>query len=171
MMKQLLPLVVFLIFSSCIPIRIAPSIRTEKLMLAKKFQKKLPKEYALIFEDPKDAGEFYYFINSKYNVYEENDQWKVPISINNETFFLSFYEVEKSTKTINFVPILFDGFLGSKGIDPLFQNFEYSRTGHWFLALTVSDLHDTDCLNPNYQYHKEVVNYLRALKSDYLNAV
>jgi len=169
-MKQLLPLVVFLIFSSCIPIRIAPSIRDDKIMLAEKFQKKLPKKYALIFEDPKGEEEFYYFINATYDLDQDDVQWKVPFSINNETFFLSFYEVNKSTKTINFGPILINSYLTSKGIGPLFKDAESSRIDHWFLALTVSDSRDTDCLNPNHQYYKEVVNYLRALKSEYLKA-
>lgn len=171
MMKQLIPLMVLFIFCSCIPLRIAPDIKDDKLMLAKKFKSKLPKEYALIFEDPKDEGEFYYFINARYELFEQNVQSNVPITIENETFFLSFYEVEIPTKTINFVPLFIDGLLMSNNQDPWFEDLEFSRNGHWYLALTVSDSHKADCLKPNYRYQKQILNYLRALRIDYLKAV
>lgn len=170
-MKQLLPLIAFFLLSSCIPIKIAPGIADHKLMLAKKFQRKLPAAYALIFEDPKDEQEFYFFINSRYTLIEQNDQLKIPLLINNETFLLSYYEVEKSTKTINFVPILLDGLLASKGMDPWFENIESTRTGHWFLVLTVSDSNNNDCLDPTYQFHKDVLDALKTLKDDYLRTI
>lgn len=52
-MKKLFPLLAFLILSSCIPIKIAPNIKDDRLMVAEKFDKSLTKDYALIFEDPK----------------------------------------------------------------------------------------------------------------------
>ena len=170
-MKHLLPLVVFLFFFSCVPTQIAPGIRDDKIMLAKKFQKKLPKQYAFIFEDSRGEGEFYYFINATYDLQENDVEWKVPFSINNETIFLSFYEGARPTKTINFVPILLNGYLISKGMSPWFEDVESSQIDHWFLVLTVSDSKNIDCLDPNHHSHKEVVKYLRALKSDYLKVV
>jgi len=170
-MKQLIPLMILFIFSSCIPLRIAPDIKEDKLMVAKKFKSKLPKAYALIFEDPKDEGEFFYFINARYDLFEQNVQSNVPISIDNETFFLSFYEVEIPTKTINLVPILLDGFLMSEGQDPWFQQLEQTRNGHWYLALTVRDSNNADCLKPGYACQKEILDFLRELRIDYLKAV
>jgi hypothetical protein len=171
MMKQLLPLMALFIFCSCIPLRIAPDIKDDKLMLAKKFKSKLPKEFALIFEDPKDEGEFYYFINDRYELFEQNVQSNVPITIENEIFFMSFYEVEIPTKTINFIPIFLDGILMSNNQDPWFQDLEFSRNGHWYLAITVSDSNKTDCLKPNHHHQKKILNYLRALRIDYLKGV
>ena len=46
------------LFSSWIPLRIAANIKTDKVMVAKKFKRKLPKRHAFIFEDLKDANEF-----------------------------------------------------------------------------------------------------------------
>ena len=171
MMKQLIPLLALFIFSSCIPLRIAPDIANDRLMVAKKFKKKLPKHYALIFEDPKDEGEFFYYINDRYHLFEQNVRSNVPVTIENETFFLSFYEVEIPTKTINFVPLLLDGLLISSNQDPWFQDLEFSRNGHWYLVLTVTDANKADCLQPDYPCHQEILNYLRALRIDYLNAV
>ena len=67
-MKQLAIILVLLIFSSCIPLRIAPNIDDYKIKVAKKFKRKLPKTNAFIFEDPKEADAFYNYINIKYNL-------------------------------------------------------------------------------------------------------
>ncbi len=71
-MKQLATILFFLIFSSCIPLSIAPNIEDYKIKVAKKFKRKLPKDYAFIFEDTKEANEFYNYINLKY---ELNDKY------------------------------------------------------------------------------------------------
>lgn len=139
-------------------------------MVAEKFDKSLTKDYALIFEDPKDEEEFFYFINSRYDIIETNDQLIIPFYINNETFFLSYAEVEKSSKTINFVPILLDGILASKGMDPWFESLESTRTGRWFLVLTVTDINNADCLDPKHLSHKSVLDTVRNLKYAYLRA-
>ena len=46
---------------SCIPLKIAPNIKGEKIVNAKKFKKDLPKYQGFIFEDTKNANEFYEF--------------------------------------------------------------------------------------------------------------
>lgn len=169
MMKQFLIFFGFLIISSCIPLRIAPKINNNKVMLAKKFKRNLPRDYAFIFKDPKDADEFYDFINAKYALDNQIVQWNVPFTIESNEYFLSFYETEIPTKTINLVPLIVDISLVNNGYDPLFVGAEFSRVGNWYLALTVSDAAMNDCLAPNYKYRDKVVKYLRNLRTEYLN--
>ena len=167
-MKTLLPLFAFLMISSCIPFKIAPQIDSDKVMIAKKFKKKLPKKYALIFEDPKEENVFYDFIGWKYQLDYDHTNTDIPITIDGRIFFMSFYETEKTTKTINLFPILLDGYLMSKGQEPWLQDVEFSRDGHWYLALIVTDIKGDDCISPKSAYRKEVLQYLRALRIEYL---
>ena len=138
-MRYALTLLAFLMFSSCIPLRIAPTIKEERVMLAKKFKRKLPKRYAFIFEDHKDADEFYNYINTKYGLDHQDVERNVPITVDNTAYFLSFYETEIPTKTINLIPILIDATLAEKGYDPILEDVEFSRIGNWYIVLTVSD--------------------------------
>jgi len=159
-MKKFFILFVFLIFSSCIPLRIAPNIKEDKVMVAKKFKQNLPRDYAFIFEDPKDANEFYHYINTKYQRNHNNVEFNVPFWIDNEEFFLSFFEIEIPTKTINLLPIVIDAGLNSKGYDSMFENQQYSRVGNWYLVLTVTDVDMIDCLKPNHVSREKVLQFL-----------
>lgn len=169
-MKPLFTLFIFtLLFHSCIPIRIAPTIEGDKIMLGKKFKRNLPKQYAFIFEDPKDANEFYHYINTKYQRNHENVEWNVPFTLDKEEFFLSFRETEIPTKTINLIPILIDAKLDERGHDPILEENYASRTGHWYIALTVLDLNMKDCLHPDSQNRTQIEQYLRNLRIEYLS--
>jgi hypothetical protein len=167
-MKQFYLLFVFFIFSSCIPLRIAPTIKEDKVMVGKKFKRNLPRDYTFIFEDPKDASEFYHFINTKYQRNHNDVEFNVPFYIDDEVFFLSFYEIEIPTKTINLLPIVFDAVLDDHGYSPLFENVEFTRIGNWYLALLVTDNDMKDCLKPNHPSQEKVVQFLRDTRVEYL---
>lgn len=168
-MRNTLLLLSFFILYSCIPLRIAPTIKDDKLVVAKKFKRNLPRHYALIFEDPKDSNEFYNYVNIKYQLDNNNVGWNVPITIQQETLFLSYYEVEIPTKTINLIPIFIDATLENKGHDPIFSDQQFSRIGSWYLALTVLDSNMRDCLNPKHELYKKTLEYVRDIKTEYLN--
>jgi len=157
-----------LLFSSCIPTRIAPDIEEDKVMLAKKFKKKLPKRNSFIFEDPKKANEFYAFINAKFKLNNTNVHWNVPLVVNKSEYYLSFYEVEKASKTVNIAPLIIDAVLYKNDIDPVLENSYTSRTGQWYVVLTVNDQDINDCLKPEYTKRDEIVKFLRQLKKEYL---
>lgn len=169
MKKTLLFIVLFLLTFSCIPLRIAPNIKDDKVMSAKKFKRKLPKNHAFIFEDPKDANEFYNFINAKFDLGYQDVEYNVPLIIDGELFFLSFNEVEIPTKTINLLPMLIDAKLEDAGNDPMFQDNYFSRIGNWYLALSVTNQEMEDCLKPKHPSRVKVIEYLRALKKEYQN--
>lgn len=154
---------------SCIPYKIAPNIESEKIVNAKKFKKDLPNFNGFIFEDTKNANEFYNFINVKYNLKHSNVESNVPISIHNKTYFLSFFEREKTIQTINLIPIAIDAARTNKGKDPLLENMHTSRSGFWYLILTVTDTEIKDCLNPKYPQHQEIVDHLKSLKDEYFS--
>ena len=168
-MKKLSFCLVFFLAYFCIPYKIAPKIDGELIIKAKKFKKDLPNFYGFIFEDTKNADEFYNFINTKYNLKNINVDSNVPIRIYNKTYYLSFFERERSTATINLVPFVIDAHRTSKGKDPILENLHTSRKGFWYLVLTVTDSNFKDCLNPNYPQNGEIVNHLKKLKSEYFS--
>jgi hypothetical protein len=167
-MRQFLFGIISLFLFSCIPIRIAPVIKTDKLVIAKRFKRDLPRKYGFVFEDPKDANEFYKFINAKYNLGFVDVASNVPFLIDNKRYFLSFYERERVTKTINVIPIAIDAGLESKGNSPILEDAYTSRFGQWYLVLIVTDNELTDCLNPNYTNQARIIAHLRSLKEEYL---
>jgi hypothetical protein len=168
-MKRLLTIILsFFLLSSCIPLRIAPNIKEDKIKIAKRFQRHLPKQYALVFKDPKDADEFYYFINTKYQLNHELVEDNVPFNIGDKDFSFSFYEVEKTTKTLNLLVIIID-FAINNDDELLFEDSYTSRKGEWYIALTALDTDLNDALNPNYKHRVEIIKYLRDLRIEYLN--
>ena len=167
-MKKISILLTLLLLTSCIPLRIAPTIKDNKVMLAKKFKRDLPRFHSFIFKDPKDADEFYNFINMKYDLKHKDVEWNVPFFIDGKEYFLSFYESEIPTKTVNLIPIIIDAELESKGNSPLLEDIHFSRIGNWYLVLTVFDSEIEDCLRPEYESREKVLKYLKELKEEYL---
>ena len=165
----LLSLVYALCFFSCIPVKVAPSIEDHKIVLAKKFKRDLPRLYAFVFEDTKDADEFYHFINAKYSLEFRDVETNVPIEIGNQLFFMSFFEREKTTEFVNLIPILIDGVLNSEGVDPILEEVYSTRTGHWYIAITVDDPAFRDALSPDSPHRNNVIRYLDALRDEYFS--
>lgn len=167
-MKYLHYFLFLFLISSCIPLRIAPTIKDYKLTEGKKFKRYLPRDNAFVFEDPKDANEFYNFINTKYSLNHQTVEYNVPINVEGEEFFLSFYEVEISDKSINLLPIFANSALENKGIDPIFDDPQVKQKGNWYLALFVYDADMKDCLKSNYPSRAEVIKHLQSIKKEYL---
>ena len=170
-MRNVAFLLFFFIFYSCIPLRIAPNIKDNKVMLAKKFKRKLPKDYSFIFEDPKDADEFYNYINIKFELNDTDVNYQVPIVVNNATYYMTFHETEIPTKTFNLAPIVIDAALENSGSTAMLEDAYISRKGHWYLVLTLIDTEGNDCLNPDYKDRKALISYLKELKAEYLTTV
>ncbi len=168
MKHTLLLLMAIFLLSSCIPLRIAPTIKEDKIKLAKRFKRSLPKQYALIFKDPKDADDFYYFVNEKYKLNHEAVEDNVPFNIDGKEFSFSFYEVERVTSTINLLPMFIDAAI-SDNSDPIFEDLYASRKGHWYLVLTARDAKMEDSLHPEYKDRDLVIKHLRDLRIEYLN--
>jgi hypothetical protein len=154
---------------SCIPLQIAPNIDGAKLYKGKKFKKNLPKQGVYVFEDPKDANEFYTYINAKFDIDYDIGGGNVPITIKNKKYFLTFYEVERNTKTVNLVPIVADAVMDSKGIDPVFENHYSSRSGSWYIALTVTDEDLHDNLKEDDPAYASIIKHLDHLRNEYLS--
>lgn len=159
---------IFLIFS-CIPIKIAPKIKDDKVVKAKKFKRKLSKDYAFIFKDTKEAEEFYNYINTKYDLDNESVNANVPFVLDKKLYFFSFSEIEKETKTLNFLPFLVDVALQNNDMEPMLEDTYTSRFGHWYIVLQVFDIYNKDCLHPKYPNRKEILEYLRNLRLEYVN--
>ena len=149
-------LVTNFLFSSCIPLQLAPNFEGGKVFKPKKFKRQLPQQYVYVFEDPKDVNEFYNYINAKFQIYYDDATGNVPVLIAGNTYFLTFYEAERATKTVNLVPMLVDNALENEGYSPVLENVHTSRKGKWYIALTVTDDNMDDGLNPKYVNHAEL---------------
>ncbi|WP_425235139.1 hypothetical protein [Ulvibacterium sp.] len=160
--------ILFLLYS-CIPLRIAPSIDDYKTTKGKKFKRGLPKREMFIFEDPKNANQFYDYINIKFGLDDTNVYDDVPFKIAGQQYFFSFYEVEIPTKTINLIPVVIDGLLDSADIDPVLEDAYASRIGNWYIAIEVYADFEQDCLQEDSLSREAVLKYLRTIKQEYLS--
>jgi len=170
-MRFSLTLLLLFIASSCVPVKIAPKFKNEdyKIVQAKKFKRKLSHETSFIFKDPKDEDEFYNYLNTKFQLNDNNVGSNTPINIDDKIFYLSYSETEKEDKSINIPLVLADAKRESNGNNKIFESHHVNRKGHWYILITVYDNDIKNCLlkdNPNRQV---VVDYLIDLKKEYLN--
>ncbi|NAY91674.1 hypothetical protein GTQ34_07070 [Muricauda sp. JGD-17] len=169
MKKMLLTACCLSFMISCIPIRIAPNIEGHRLTTGKRFKRGLPKKTMFVFEDPKDANEFYNYIDTKFQLAGHFVDVEVPFEIDGHEFFFSFYEVEIPTKTINLLPLAFDVILSeATDMDPVFEQVHTSRNGNWYIAIEVFSDAEKDCLRKDSVSRDLVLPYLRSLKDEYL---
>lgn len=161
--------------TSCIPLRIAPEIDDYRITKGSSFKKSLPKREMFVFEDPKDANQFYDYVDTKFELENENVYDDVPFMVEGQQFFFSFYEIEIPDKSINIFPIVLDVFvnaaLGNENIDPIFTGDDggFTRNGHWYIAIEVYNDIERDCLRSDALSRETVLEYLRSLKKEYLS--
>lgn len=167
MQKILFFLLFIFIFTACVPIKIAPKIENYKVVKATKFNKKLPKINAFIFKDSKKAGEIHQFIHAKFNAVKELDNYYT-FNLNGLPHTITFYEIEKETKTVNLIPVLIDSKLKNKDLS-LEKIYSTRLSNNWYIAITVQNKNSSDCLLDSYPNKKEVEKYLENLKNEYLN--
>ncbi len=115
-MKKLLILFLVLATASCIPVKIAPKFKNQdyKIMQAKKFQPKMPRETYFIFKDRKNTDEFYHYINKKYNLDHNHVDLNTAFQLNDRTYYLSYSEVGKEDENANIGLALVDLVLEEK---------------------------------------------------------
>lgn len=170
MKKLLLFIFTTIFFVSCIPIRIAPRIENYKIAKGKKFKRGLPKKTVFVFEDPKEANEFYSYVNTKFALDDYYVDVEVPFLIENRTYYFSFYEVEIPTKTINLIPLVIDGILSKAAdMEPILEEAHSSRNGNWYIAIEVFSKTDKDFLSEDSVSRELVLPYLQRLKQEYLS--
>ena len=159
-----------LMITSCIPVKIAPKFKNEsyKVIKAKKFQRKLPRETSFIFKDPKDANEFYQYINKKYQLNHKDVGYNTPFEIDGKTYYLTYNEVGKEDENINLGLAVVDKVLEEKVGMTMFEDNYTSRKGHWYLILTVYDEEIKNCLIENHPMKPEILQYLKELQQEYL---
>ncbi len=166
-MKYILLCLLTLFIYSCVPIAIAPNLEEGKVIRAKKFKRKLPNRYSYIFTDSKAADEFYYFINTKFQRDHQYVEHNVPVEIGGEHYYISFYETDKETQTVNFLTMIIDRALTGKDGSPILEDAYTSRWGTWYIGLLISDEDFNDALNPAYKSHQKIVRYVEELKDEY----
>lgn len=169
-MRKILIFILSFTILSCIPIKVAPRFKKKDytVVVAKKFQRKLQRETSFIFKDPKDAGDFYDFINAKYNLDHKNVGFNVPFQLEDDTFYLTYHEVERIDKSIILPFLLIDAKRTVEGKSTYFDEGYSHRKGHWYIILTVYDESINNTLLNNYPLRNEIIQYLKELKAQYL---
>ncbi|MGJ8550006.1 hypothetical protein [Winogradskyella wichelsiae] len=169
-MKKLLAIVILFTFASCIPVKIAPRFKNQdyKIMLAKKFQKDMSRETSFIFKDSKEADEFYNYINKKYQLNHIDVGYNVPFQLEKQTLYLSYHEAERTDEKVNLPLVLVDAKRESNGNSRLFEGNYGTRTGHWYIILTVFDENINNCLRDKHPLKNKTIEYLKELKQEYL---
>jgi len=166
------PLIILLVitFTSCIPTKIAPKFKNKgyKVMVAKKFQRQLPKKTSFVFKDPKNANEFYQYINKKYNLNNKDVGFNVPFKFENETLYLTYHEAEREDETLNLGVIATDLVIEKNTGTSLLQDAYTSRKGHWYIIISVHDNNVKNCLLDKHPMKSKVIQYLKDLKQEYL---
>ncbi len=135
-----------------------------KVVKANRFLKKFPRQYVYVFDDPKDANEFNKYINAKYQIAYDDATGNVPVTIGENTYYLTFYEANKETRVINLVPMMIDAAIGVED-----GKVEIARLGKWYLVITVTDDNYKDALYPEYKDYENVLKYVSELRSEYLS--
>lgn len=170
-MKRILLFLLSLLFlQSCIPLRIAPDIKTYKIAKGKKFKRGLPKRQMFIFEDSKQAGHFYNYVNTKFQLEDDQVYDDVPFEISGNQYYFSFYEVDIPDKSINLFPVLFEAALNSALSieDEIESEPQDIRTDNFYIAIEVYNDIEKDCLSSEALSREIVLNYLSALRKEYL---
>ena len=163
------------IIHACIPIRIAPKIEDYKVVKGKRFRRGLPKKTVFVFEEPKDANEFYNYINTKFGLQDYYVDVEVPFELDGDKYFFSFYEVEIPNKALNLFPFIFDAAfsaaVGNEEVEPILSEDAESviRVGSWYIAIEVFSDTEKDCLKEDAVSRDKVLIYLRELKNEYLS--
>ncbi|WP_339710888.1 hypothetical protein [uncultured Kriegella sp.] len=159
-------------FYSCIPVRIAPTIRDYKVVKGKKFKRNLSRRKMFVFGDPKPSNHFYNYVNTKFQLNDENVYDDVPFLIKGNQYFFAFYEIEISDKTLNLVPgltnALANKLANSEGDEEYFSGQDVLRRQNWYIAIEVYSDSEKDCLNTNSFSRAAVLKYLSELKNEYL---
>ena len=168
-MRKTLLFILLLLLGSCIPIKMAPQIKDYKIVVAKRFKRDLPRKYAFVFEDEKNADEFYSFLYWKLGRLNTDIEVNLPFDVDGTTYYMSFHERRKSDLTLNLLPMFIDAVLANQDMEPALDGTYASHDEFWYILITVSDTDLRDCLNPSYPEQQEVVTTLKALKDEYAN--
>lgn len=169
LMRRILSCCVLLLcFNSCIPLKVAPKISDYKVSRGSKFSKELSDRAMFLFEDPKDAGEFYSYVNNKYNLNNLNVYDDVPFVIKEDQYFFAFYEIEKIDKLLNLFPMLIYAALDAEDGD-YDSGDEILKRENWYIAIEVYSDTEKDCLAVDSLSRELVLQYLRTLKEEYLS--
>ena len=160
-MRFIMLILICLLTYSCVPIQIAPQIKDYKIKKGKRFKRKLPKQYAYIFEDPHGANSFYHFFNANHQQDAVDVAHNIAITIDHRTYYLSFFETEKKTKILNLIPSI----LGDDDEDQI------DSIENWYIVLMVRDVHFNDALKQEYRERDKIITYLNKLKTSYINSI
>ena len=170
-MKRLLICFLMLLTVSCIPLQNAPDIRDYDIVMAKKFKKDLPRRYAFVFQDQMDADMFHQFFIWKFGRIGVDLQEELPFQVGDSTYYLTFYERQKKSVTLNLLPLVIDAVAMSAGEETVMDDYDIvDEDGEiWYILISAVDSEYNDCLNPSYAKQHELVEALKDLKEEYLD--
>ncbi|MEX0273156.1 MAG: hypothetical protein AB3N16_02140 [Flavobacteriaceae bacterium] len=168
--KKIVLFLLICMLGACIPIKVAPSISDYRIQMGKRFKKGLPQRQVFLFEDSKSEGEFYAYVNTKFQLGHDRVYDDVPFVLNGRQYFMAIYETSKTNKALNFLPTLLDaGFQAALGNEPEEVTEPSEHTSEqYYIAIEVYSDFEKDCLAGDALSRQSVLEYLRNLKAEYL---
>jgi len=175
MQKHIYLTILMVVLQSCIPFQFAPNIDNYKLVKGKRFKNGLPKKTTFVFEDTKEHGEFYDYVNTKYQLNDDFVDIEVPFDIDGATFYFSFYEVVKKNKALFLLPLATDVAMhaatNADEFEPAIANQSNTilEGASFYIVIEVYSDKEKDCLRQESSNNQKVLAYLEDLKTEYLN--
>lgn len=142
---------------SCIPVKLAPRIESYKILKGRQFEKGLPERNIFVFEDKQDVSAFYCFVDKKFELENKQVMDDVPFTVNSHQYFFSFYEVDKSSTTIQLMPFILSKITKSDAK----EKPEMIQSDYYYIGIEVYSDIENDCLDINALSRTPVLNYLR----------
>lgn len=160
----------FLTIVSCVTVKKAPKIETFKIEKGNDFSKELPPVPMFVFEDPKDAYDFYDYVNVKYDMRDKEVGFNVPVEITGDTLYLTYYEIERETQKVNILGRVTNEVIkktldSDEGLESIARD---QRTGTWYIGITARDEMWSSALNESHALSESVINYLEEMRQEYL---
>ena len=156
------------ICSSCLPLKIAPKVKTYKVVKTKRIVKGLSFRYGYLFFNPHSAEDFLHYV-SDYIRQDKSFPENQPFLLDDEVYFLSFYVPVKETQTLHLLPILGDELLESRGWPALFYPLYKTEKHKDYVLITVHNAALEDGLDPNFKHRDRLIEALESWRKDYMN--
>ncbi len=159
-----------LVLSSCFPTKIAPSIENYRVMKGKRLNRSLERKQYYVFENNTTDEHLFNFLDL--HVLPKNYMFytNIPVYINNNKYYVSFIAVEAKTEIINLLPGLASAIVNEALNTNMDESSEINETFYEYVAISVHNDQESDCLKDKSLSKPEVLKYLSKLKDKYLSS-
>jgi hypothetical protein len=156
---------------SCIPTRIAPTIKEDTILKGKRLNRQLKHQPYFVFENKKGELFFYEFLDAKIIPKDYPYYLNVPIKIADNNYFISFNSVEGKDQRINVGGAFLSAIFNEAVNADVFETYVIVHNNYYlYVAIKVMDEENNNCLAEDYLHREVVLKYLRDLRIAYIHS-